>query len=65
MTQYAVIGQSPFSDVSIAAGPFNSVATADKAHDIFVYRGWKAETVELSALDDIPNVTNDEGVDHA
>jgi hypothetical protein len=61
MTQYAVIGLSPFSDVSVAVGPFKSVAAAGEAHDGLVYRGWNAETVELSALDEIPNVSNEEG----
>lgn len=63
MSQYVVIGTSPFADTSVAAGPFRSQGRAERVDTEMTFRGWNTEICELISESDIPWVTNDEGVD--
>lgn len=56
-----VIGMSPFNDTSIGVGPFRSHAQALKASERLIHLGWNVEIVELSDINDIDAVENDEG----
>ena len=61
MSTYAVIGTSPFHDVTVAIGPFRSVESASRADDELAAKGWNTELVTLENVNDIDVVTNDEG----
>lgn len=63
MSQYVVIGTSPFADTSVASGPFRSIERAGRVDTEMTFRGWNTEVCELVAESEIPWVTNDEGVD--
>lgn len=61
MTQYVIVGTSPFSDTSIAVGPFRSSLRAAEADQELVHGGWNTEVCPLLAVTDVDVVTNDEG----
>jgi hypothetical protein len=59
--QFVVVGISPFHDTSVAVGPFRSAAKIAEAESDLTHKGWNTETIELSRLDEISIVANDEG----
>lgn len=63
MTWYAVIGQSPFSDVSVGAGPSQSLTATRLADEDMTAKGWNTEVVELGPTRAVPTVVNDEGAE--
>lgn len=60
MSQYVIIGSSPFSDVSVAVGPFRTQEKTAEVDAELIYRGWNTEVCELMCIADVEFVTNDE-----
>ena len=57
---YVAIGTSPFTDTSVAVGPFRSRDKADEAYGALTERGYVVEVCELLSIADIEYVTNEE-----
>jgi hypothetical protein len=63
MSQYVIIGTSPFSDTSIAVGPYRSPQRVTDADAKLTHCGWNTEVCELLAVEDVELVVNDEGIE--
>lgn len=60
MSQYIVIGTSPFNDTSVAIGPFRTVDKALYNTVELEYKGWNTEIVTLLPIVEVGYVTNEE-----
>lgn len=61
MTQYVVIGTSPFVDCSVAVGPFRLRTSVEGAENELTQRGYNVETCELLDISDVEFIVNDKG----
>lgn len=60
MSQYVVIGTSPFNDTSVAVGPFRNPDIANTANEDLESLGWNAEVCQLMSVGEVGPVNNDE-----
>jgi hypothetical protein len=60
VTQYVVIGTSPFNDVSVAVGPLRSQNRATDVDAELTRRGWNTEVCPLMSIEDVGHGTDNE-----
>lgn len=53
MAQYVVIGTAPTVDVTVAVGPFRSLARVREADEELTAKGYNTETCQLFDVDEV------------